>query len=210
MFNRLDRAALINAFVWDITLKGMTQEEINKWLKDNPAPKPGSIRAHNENVTFSAVAPDLKAADAETDSRLIKNYILAGAGFPEHWFADGGAANRATAAEMGEPTVKHLTARQRYFRHMIEYIFDFVIDQAILHKRLPPDVNRSFQLILPDMAIKDVSKAMAAMKQATSAVATAVHQGWISQKTAARIFAVFSAQLGVEIDVDQEIGVEES
>ncbi len=153
LFNRLDRAALINAFVWDVTLKGLNQEEIERYLRNTPAPKPGSVRAHNENVEYRAVAPDLKANDASAEARLLKNHILGGAGVPEHWFAEGGETNRATAAEMGEPTIKRLAARQRYFRHMLEYIFLFVIDQAIIHGKLSAEIKEGdmspFSLIMP-------------------------------------------------------------
>ncbi len=165
LFNRLDRVALINAFVWDITLKGLTQEEIDRWLKNAAAPKPGSIRAHNENVEYKAVAPDLKAGDASSEAALIKNHILGGAGFPGHWFAEGGDVNRAAAAEMGEPTIKRLSARQRYFRYMIEHIFRFVIDQSIIHNTLSGNEDTGFSVITPEISVKDISKLSGSLQQ---------------------------------------------
>jgi hypothetical protein len=205
LFNRLDRAALINAFVWDITLKGLTQEEIERWLRNTPPPKPGSIRAHNENVEYKAVAPDLKAQDATNEAKLIKNHILGGAGFPEHWFAEGGDVNRATAAEMGEPTIKRLSARQRYFRYMLEYIFRFVIDQALIHRRLPAEADTGFSLVMPEISLKDMTALTTSLQRVTTALKVAQEQGWIGRRTAAQVFGVLAGRLGVDIDVGREL-----
>ncbi len=208
LFNRLDRAALINAFVWDITLKGLTQEEIERWLRNTPPPKPGSIRAHNENVEYKAVAPDLKAHDASSEARLIKNHILGGAGFPEHWFAEGGEVNRATAAEMNEPTIKRLSARQRYFRYMLEHIFRFCIDQAVIHRRLPPDLDTTFSIIVPEISLKDITALTGSLQRVTTALETAQERGWVSKRTASQLFGVLASRLGVDIDVEQEANEE--
>ncbi len=199
LFNRLDRAALINAFVWDITLKGLTQEEIERWLRNTPPPKPGSIRAHNENVQYKAVAPDLKTEDATNEARMIKNHILGGSGFPEHWFAEGGNANRSTAAEMGEPTIKHLKARQRYFRYMLEYIFRFALDQALIHHRLTPENDTGFQVIMPEISLKDTNTLSLSLKRVTDALQIAQERGWVSQNSASKLFAMLAGRMGFEM-----------
>ena len=60
----------------------------------------GLVGASMVLAAGAAVAAEVKGA--------IKNMNLAGAGFPEHWFAEGGNVNRASALEMGEPTLKTL------------------------------------------------------------------------------------------------------
>jgi hypothetical protein len=183
----------------------LTQEEIERWLRNTPPPKPGSIRAHNENVQYQAVAPDLKANDATNEARMLKNYILGGAGFPEHWFAEGGNANRATAAEMGEPTIKRLSARQRYFRYMLEHIFRFCIDQALIHRRLPAEADTGFSIIVPEITIRDIGGLTEALQRISASLAVAEERGWVTRRTAARLFGVLAARLGADIDVDQEL-----
>lgn len=199
LFNRIDRSALISAFVWDVTLEGMNAEEIAAWLKNNPSPKPGSVRAHNEKVQWKAVSPDLGAHDAIEEARLLRNFILSGAGFPEHWFAEGGQINRATAAEMGVPTLKRLSARQRYFRYMLEYIFRFVIDQAVIHGRIPQQTDTRFQVILPELSQRDTEKTAVSLERLCKALAVAEERGWLSKEMAGKMFVDFSAQLGGKI-----------
>ena len=110
LFALMNQMDALSRFIWDVRLEGMTAEQIRDWLKENGTPpRPNSIRAHNEKVSWQAVAPPVQAADRSEGVRLIKNFILGGMGFPEHWFADGAATNRATALEQGEPTLKMLT-----------------------------------------------------------------------------------------------------
>ena len=139
LFALADRAELLNSFVWDITLKGMTQAEIDDWLKKyGTRPRPASIRAHNENVTYGTAAPDLQSADMAASGRQFKNHILGAAGFPESWFGEGGETNLATAVEQGGPTFKTLKERQRFVKNMAWTICNYAIDQGTLRGSLDP------------------------------------------------------------------------
>jgi GNAT superfamily N-acetyltransferase len=88
------------------------------------------VRVHNEQETWEAKTPTLGAADTEANARLFRNHILGGGTVPEHWFGGGGDVNRAVGAEMGEPTFKVLTQKQRAWKHFLELIARFVLEQA--------------------------------------------------------------------------------
>lgn len=205
LFNQIDREALMNAFVWDVTLDGLNAEEIAAWLKKNPSPKPGSVRAHNEKIKWEAVVPDLRATDAKNRANTILKHILGSAGYPAHWFAEGSTTNKATAQEMGVPTLKRLKSRQRYFKYMIGFIFRFVIDQAIGHGTLPKTVNKNFSIDFPELVIKDILLAADAMNKIILATTMALNNRVISDDTAAKWISTASDLLGVEIDEKDEI-----
>jgi len=205
LFNRGERAAFGNAWIWDVLLKGMNEGQIKEFLQKNPPPKPGSVRAHNENVEWACVAPDLKAHDATYDARMIKNYILGGAGFPEHFFAEGGETTRATAAEMGEPVVKHLTSRQCQVKAMLAAQFEFVIDQAQMRRVLPAGVNREYDLFFPEISTKDLQKIGTVMLQAAQALMIAETQGWVKPEGAARAFCEIASLLGPNLEPEEEV-----
>ena len=204
LFSTAERAQLASSFVWDVELEGFNEEEIRRWLKSNATPKPGSLRAHNEKVQWNAVAPGLKSRDTAEHVRTMRNQVLAGAGFPEHWFAEGGNVNRATALEMGDPTLKKLTARQRYFKYVMEYIFRFVIDQAVIAGKLSDNMDLSFSVNMPEMSIRDMSKVAAVLNQATAALVVARDNQWVTDGTARLIFATMAGQLGVDVDPAKE------
>ena len=63
LFGLIDRVGFANAFIWDVQLKGATEEQIQEWLKEQRPPKPGSVRAHNEQVEWKTVSPSLHSQD---------------------------------------------------------------------------------------------------------------------------------------------------
>ncbi len=138
LFTRLERANLLNVFIWDILYEGGSKTEIEDFAKGIVMPKPGSVRVHNEKVTWKAVTPKLEAGDASREAKLFKDQILAGAGFPPHYFSSGEQTGRSTSESMNLPTLKMLRSRQRYFTKIIEFIIQYVIDQAIIAGYLKP------------------------------------------------------------------------
>jgi hypothetical protein len=194
IFNTLDRTSFMNAFTWDVSLKGLSQAQIDDWKKRNPPPKPGSLFAHNENVTLQAVAPDLQSEDTERHARVFRNHVLGSAGIPEHWFGGGGDINRATAAEMGLPTFKRFQARQLLIKCILEDVARYQLTQAGMSEA-------EFEVVMPRMVISDVTRAAAALQQVASASSVAQAQGWVDGMGAARLFAAAAALIGVDLPV---------
>jgi hypothetical protein len=200
MMTRLEKAILLNSFFWDCTLTGADDQQVRKFAEGNKRIKPGMTRFHNDKVSWQAVMPDLKASDAAEEIRVFRNHVLGGAGLPEHWFSEGGSSNRATAAEQGVPTTKRLVARQRFFKHMIRQIFEFVIDQAMLRNVLPLEADRGFQIHMPAIFVKDTQAVSAALSNAANGLMLAEQQEWISPADARKVFAFMVSQLGVETE----------
>jgi len=201
LFNRLERSHLMNVFLWDVELRGMKQKDIDKWLRDQSVPKPGSVRAHNEFVNWKALVPDLGAHDASEEAKLFRNQILGGAGIPPHWYAGGEGITRATALEMATPVMKRLKTRQRYFKYMITHIFKYVIDQAIINGKvgLTEKVDKSFVIGMPKLLEKDFYTLSLGMKFVMEAMTTAVEKKWVGEDSAKRIFAELMERLGLEV-----------
>jgi hypothetical protein len=165
-------------------------------------PDPGSIVVHNESEQWSAVQPKIEAGDAEADGRAIKMMIAMGAGLPEHYLAEGGDVNRATASEMGLPTFRKFQRRQDMFGLLIRTIVDRVLEEAIHAGTLPPGIDRAYKVIFPELAPgdnRDLAAAGGTMLQALLAAHTA---GWVSRETAMRLFYEMTGQ---EINVAEEL-----
>ena len=201
LFGLIDRVGFANAFIWDVLLKGSTEEQIQDWLKDQRPPRPGSVRAHNEQVEWKAVSPEFRAQDFNEAARTIKNMNLAGAGFPEHWFAEGGNANRATAVEMGEPTLKTLLERQGCVAFMLRQLLEFVLDQAVAAGTLAESADRRFTVQMPEMSVRDLAKAAQALAQVGTTVIELRRAQLIDAETAQKLVASAAIQLNVEMDL---------
>jgi len=198
LYSEMERAQAMKAHIWDVEIEGADKQAIDDFLQKVPPPRPGSIRAHNEKIKWAPLTPDLKAADATAQARLIRTHILAGAGFPETWFSEGGKTNRATAGEMASPTLRSLATRQKFFKHMVRRIFQFVIDQAKIHKAIPEDVDETFVIDIP-MVERDTKDKAQVLVSMTNAMMIARENAWISDEEAKVVFQHFMGQMGIEI-----------
>jgi hypothetical protein len=204
LFARLERAFLLNTFIWDIKCEGMNKEELQSFVSTLSVPRAGSIRAHNEKITWEAVSPKLESNDASGEARLFKNQILGGAGYPEHWFAEGSTTTRATALEMGLPTLKKLKARQRKTKFELIHMINFVIDQAVLAGRLKKDVNRKFRIIPSPIVSRDNKGTAEAISGLVTGLTQAKANNWIDDKKAKVILNAILSQIGVDMEIETE------
>lgn len=209
LFGELDRAQFMRAFLWDVELKGATPEEVAARAKTISAPAPGSVRVHNDSEVWAAVTPDLKAQDSTTNASLFRNHVLGGGTIPEHWYGGGGDVNRAVGAEMGEPTFKMFSMRQKTLKHILESIGIYVLRQAALKAGgAEPDLeDERFEVeaIFPEMTAKDTSKYAAALQQVVVGASIAVEKGLMTEETAIKLINAIAGRLGIEIDASEEL-----
>ena len=95
IYNRVERTDSLQSFFWDVMLRGATAEQIDDFIAKNPPPENGAMRAHNEDVEWKAVSPEMQSFEFASEARVTRNHILGASGFPEHWSGGGGDVNRA-------------------------------------------------------------------------------------------------------------------
>ncbi|MEQ8585146.1 MAG: hypothetical protein RLO01_12685 [Thalassobaculaceae bacterium] len=211
LFGELDRWQFMRAFVYDVTLKNATPEEVKQRAKEIKVPSPGSVRVHNEAEDWKTVAPDLGSYESANSARLFRNHIIGGATIPEHWFGGGGDVNRATASEMGEPTFKVFSMRQATIGYILEEICTYVIRQRlrILFGATPEQSNHAEdyrpRAEWPEMTIRDTTAYASALQQVIIGCGVAIDRGLLSEETAVSIIAQVAERLGLEIDPKDEL-----
>lgn len=210
MFGELERYGHLRAFIWDVTMKGATPDEVVKRAKEIMAPRPGSVRVHNDSEVWAAESPDLQAVDTSEGARLFRNHVLGGATMPETWYGGGGDVNRATAAEMHEPTFKIYSMRQRRWKYILESIGRYVLLKASEtgSSSAKPDwgdAKWQVQAAFPEIASKDTTKYAAALQQVVVACVAAIAGQLMTRDYAVQIIGAVAGRLGVEVDPDEEL-----
>jgi len=191
------------AFLWDVTLQGADRQTIDqKMMQYARPPEPGSVLIHNESETWAAVQPMIDASSAAPDGHAMKMMIAMGAGLPEHYLSEGGDVNRATAAEMGLPTLKKYRRRQDYLGYILRQILDRVIAEAQKAGTLPKGVDTGYAVHFPELLTEDSNQIGIATYRMSQALSTAQSLGLVSQETAARMFFEFAR---TEVDVAEEL-----
>lgn len=190
------------AFLWDVQLSGADKRTLDRKRMDySYPPEPGSVVIHSETEKWTAVQPAINANDAKEDGRAIKLMIAIGAGLPEHYLSDSSQGNRATAAEMGLPTLLRFQRRQKIMTYILRTILDRVIVEAQQAGTLGKSVDTSYDIVFPEIDNADHQTMANAMQALSSALSTAKAQGWISDETAMRLLFQL---VGSEVDVYAE------
>lgn len=209
LFGEVERINQLRSFIWDVEIKGATPEQVLERAKTITAPAPNSVRVHNDQESWSAEAPNLNSADTSNTGRLLRNHILGGGTIPEHWFGGGGDVNRAAASEMGEPTFKVFSMRQKKVRHILSEICTYVLRQeslAVLGVE-PDEDDPAYEVdvIFPEMTARDTSKYASALQQVIVAVGIAVDKKLLTEDTGLALIGTVAGRLGIEIDVVAEL-----
>ncbi|WP_347278595.1 hypothetical protein [Plasticicumulans sp.] len=201
LFGELDRTDFLRAFVWDVTISGLTDDQVKERAKTITAPKPGSVRVHNQSETWEAVAPDLKAADTDAAARTFRNHLLGGATVPEHWFGGGGDVNRATAGEMGEPTFKVLSQRQRLWKAALEQIGTYVVRarRGVLGS-VAEDADFGVLAVFPELSARDTTRWATALQQVAASTQILLDRGLWTRDRALRAVEDVASRLGTTCD----------
>lgn len=206
LFNEVDRAEMQKSFIWDVELNGADDAAIQEFIKTTPPPKPGAMRVHNERVKYTAVAPDLKAADNRQMYDLYKTYLSACTNRPDSWLGSGGKAYQTEADLMGEPGFKDLKERQNTVKALLCQVLQFVLDQAIIHGTLREDKANPFRIKvnMPEISVKDLKKIVDGMFTLAQALTLATTNKWVSNEDGAKIFASVASQTGVEVEAMEQ------
>ena len=166
-------------FVFDVSIDGATESELDlrrNQIRTRP-PSRGSVLVHSEKESWQAVTPDLRQEDLGAAARTMVWWIAGiGAGIPEHWLGWGRETTRATADQMQIPTLHMLQSRQSALRALLSDLCSYQIDTAIRARVLPPDVDTSFTINLPELLPPNSGEIAATLKTVADALSTPAAQ----------------------------------
>lgn len=190
------------AFLWDVQLLGADRKTIERKKAEYAyPPEPGTVIIHNEAESWKAVKPEINANEAAEDGRALKLMVAVGCQLPEHYLSDGSNGNRATASEMGLPTLLKFLRRQQTMKYMLRAILDRVVAEARRAGALREDIDAGYDVVFPEIDVDDHQVLAAATQTMVSALSAARAQGWVSDETAMRLLFQFA---GEEVDLAQE------
>ena len=194
--DRILQNRLKSAVVWDVTVAGADQGEINRMRAQNAAPPArGTVLFHNEGEVWKPVHADVDAGDAAPDGRAIRLMVAVGALLPEHYLAEGGHVNRATAAEMGLPAIKRFQRRQQVFRAMLGKMIERVLEEATRVGRLGPRMDRTFAVQFEELTTAPLEQVAAAVERLSGALRVAAESGWVTEEEARRLWWRYAGQV---------------
>lgn len=204
MFSEVERTKILSSFVWDLSMTGASQPEIQKRVRELKNPTPGTVYGHNEKETLEARTPALDASDRSEVTRMLAIHISGSIGFPISWlgFSD---SNRATIDGQNDVMMKTPAARQKEFSGFLNQIMRFAVEGATTKNRaLYRDVQDvSWEINVPEIAAKDVARVGAVIGSVVQAMDTAQANKTMSRRAAAVATLTVMRHLGIDLDVDE-------
>ncbi|CAA9292671.1 MAG: hypothetical protein AVDCRST_MAG26-4219 [uncultured Chloroflexia bacterium] len=121
-----------SAFVYDVTLKGATPEQLHKRKSElAQPPAAGSVLVHGDDESWTVNRPQIAGWDASPDGKALVGMIGAGSATPSHWLNSlESGSTQATAAEMGGPALRHYENRQQVFGGFLLDLTYAALEQA--------------------------------------------------------------------------------
>lgn len=206
LFNVNERIAHMSTWLWDVSVAGGTDPEIRKLTRELEAKKirPGSFRVHNDRIAYMPISPSLVPGDVHEAARMFKVYILGGAGMPEHFFGEPGDSSKSIGSEMSETAFKMFEERQAMWKCIISDMFNFVIDQAIVHQMLPKRVSREFDVIMPRVSKREIQRAGGSILRVAQTLDVSLRQGLIDKNIARKVLLASIDQIGLDVSFTED------
>lgn len=207
LFDALMGFRVRNNFFWDVTVAGATQPQVDAYAKSVTPPQTGRVRVHNDKVTYEGKAPDLGSMEVEKALLSLQTFVVGTKGYPIMWFGSGAETNKATAGEMGVPTMRMLKAAQSNVKKFISYMAYYVLDQAQIAGtlKLAEGEYVDVQVNMFDFERADAAMLGAGFQQMVAALQGTVDNGWVSAETAKRVVDGLLMRMGVEPDESETV-----
>lgn len=202
--DRVRLNAAMRSFLWIIHAPARLRTTLEERYR--LAPEPGSvIIAEQDAESWTAVTPNLHAADAEKDGRALRWMIAAGGpGTALIDLGEGEDANLATGQAMAEQRRRFLRRRQSYLVWMITDLTLHAYLRAYGGELRPSyaELAATITATAPDISPEDNQALAAAAQQLTGALQTLAaittptgKPGPAFRKLALRLFAKFAGEV---------------
>jgi len=94
--------------------------------------------------------------------------------------------------------------KQRLVKYILEDILGYAIEKRRTARTLhvTDEEAGQYSVVTPDLSQEDITKFSTAIRDVSASLVIAEKQGWVDKDTARKLFALLSAFLGMEIDVE--------
>ncbi len=201
-----DREMTSGYWFTDVEMEGATPEQVRLRTNEMKLKPPvrGGINVHGSREKTEIKQPAASSGSTEVTDALF-DYAWGGMGFPRHWYVQGDSTNRATATEQAAPVAKTLQNDQDAIREIIRVIIQFVTDQAIIAGYPALDKEAIFEIVMPEIASRNLETIGKSLDTLTKTLVEAIQNKFVSRDTARDIWAKLIVELGVEIDIQEEL-----
>lgn len=198
-----ERIEVQRAMVWDVEINksgGNKVDERKLALKKEGPPAPGTLNIHDSDEKWTTISADLHLSESISYVKFILSLCLGGLHTPEHWFAEGGDVNKATATEMGGPAYSFIRDRKRDIMSFMtmgaRLQLQRDMDCGILPDTMKPE-HLAFSVVSKDPESSIFANIGSTLQTLGTGLQIGAQNGWLSDAEAARGFRQAATHLGL-------------
>lgn len=194
------RQAMLDVEIADDSQVDKKRQQLRR---DDPLAAGTYVHGPGEKTTLHTL--NIRADEARDDGRALRLAIATGAGLGLHYLGEGESINYATAKEMGEPTSRFLSGRQRQFGQFLVQLVAVAYRRqvALGLARMPAGGDLKLSAVAPEVARADNLALAQAAREIVSALAEMKVNGWIDDSTAIRLAFKFAGEVVGEDEIDE-------
>ena len=172
----------------------LVEEKRQQLRKTNPLEAGIYVHGKGEVVTMQGL--DIEAGDAADDGRALRLANATGANVGLHYLGEGETVNYATAKEMGEPTARYYSERQK------DFVTGLQILTSVAYRRYcvlgfgtwPDSGDLQIQTSITEVARADNESLAKSAALVVGALVKMAQVGWIDDETAAALSFKFAGE----------------
>jgi len=190
---RLNRQRTRQGLV-DVKIADDTQVEAKRRQLRRTNPLEAGIYVHGPGEEITLHNLQINADEAEADGRVLRLAAATGANIALHYLGEGEGTNYATAREMGEPTTRFYTDRQKEIIWMLEDLVTVAYRRycAVTGRQEPQTIPLA--VTVTEVARADNESLALAAHNIIQALAVAAEHAWIDDETALTLALKFAGE----------------
>jgi len=193
----LEKAQYINSVVMDVTLEGLSQSEIEKYISTQPSRiNPGTVKYHNEKVKNVFLTGNVAGVATETNLlEQLLSVISSSTGIPKSLLID----LKPSSDELSTISRK-FEARRAELAVFIEKLFWYRLSSAIEFGMLDKDPNRKVEVFFEPLVAQSTKDVSTTLLQITNSLVIAQNNGWIDKAEAKKVYSILLTGTGISLE----------
>lgn len=193
-YRRVNKLSALATYYWDVTLRGASEGQVRDFLNSpwSIPPDSGQVFAHNEQVSWSFVSPQVPSMHEE--GKFMMGVLAGAAGLTPEFLGHELARDLSTEAIF--TALLHLKNLQSFvveptLRALVSFQLQTAADRLGV-RRVP-----SFSIGIPEFAARSVQRMSSALDRFINAFRTAVDSGLMTQEEARSMVSALLSSLAL-------------
>ena len=201
LYDEAFRVEMLKDHIWEYTLKGEDQAELDKRTAEDHVAAPGKFIYTSEVGQIKAHTPDIKSNDTVSFFKLLRDHISMETGLGPFFFGEN-ELNFATAMAQQLPGIKVLQQTQARLVEFFRLAIDYQLHTWQYFGALDPWDDIGYKVVVPELSEDMFLTKMQSLQAMGAAFEPAARNGWEHHEVLSDMW--FRAAKALKLTTDEQ------